>query len=255
MKKKILALCLVVALAATAVIGGTLAYFTDTKEATNTFALGNVKIDLLETKRDGTAYVDGQTLLPIVGSAQGEKDQYGYPVAKNYIDKTVDVKNTGSQNAYVRVIFAFPAKMDDAQSAAEMMLHWNYLDTEPAGTWTRQDIGQKITVGGEEYNLYVDTYNAVLAPNATTEYPAISGVYLDSRVDATSDKDGNITYTMVNGRNETVTATYAKGTQPKLLVAAQAVQAAGFDNAATALKEGFGDITATNNPWVTAPQA
>ena len=40
MKKKILALCLVVALAVTAVVGGTLAYFTDTDEAENVFTTG-----------------------------------------------------------------------------------------------------------------------------------------------------------------------------------------------------------------------
>lgn len=43
MKKKILSLCLVVALAATAIIGGTLAYFTDTDNATNTFTTANVR--------------------------------------------------------------------------------------------------------------------------------------------------------------------------------------------------------------------
>ena len=37
MKKKILAMCLIVCLLATAVVGGTLAYFTDSDEATNTF--------------------------------------------------------------------------------------------------------------------------------------------------------------------------------------------------------------------------
>lgn len=49
MKKKILATCLVVALAATAVIGGTLAYFTDTADQKNTFTVGNVDIKLDET--------------------------------------------------------------------------------------------------------------------------------------------------------------------------------------------------------------
>ena len=50
MKKKVLSLCLVVALVATAVIGGTLAYFTDTTEnVENTFAMGKVKISLDET--------------------------------------------------------------------------------------------------------------------------------------------------------------------------------------------------------------
>lgn len=50
MKKKIVSLCLVVALAATAVIGGTLAYFTDTQKATNTITTGDVSIWLYESK-------------------------------------------------------------------------------------------------------------------------------------------------------------------------------------------------------------
>ena len=49
MKKKITAICLVVALAATAIVGGTLAYFTDTTdEVRNEFTVGNVAIDLDE---------------------------------------------------------------------------------------------------------------------------------------------------------------------------------------------------------------
>ena len=50
MKKKITALCLCVALLAIAVVGASLAYFTDTKSATNTFTVGNVKIELLESQ-------------------------------------------------------------------------------------------------------------------------------------------------------------------------------------------------------------
>ena len=50
MKKKITAICLCVALVAIAVVGASLAYFTDTKTATNTFTLGNVKIELLESQ-------------------------------------------------------------------------------------------------------------------------------------------------------------------------------------------------------------
>ena len=50
MKKKITALCLCVALLAVAVVGASLAYFTDTKSATNTFTVGNVKIDLIESR-------------------------------------------------------------------------------------------------------------------------------------------------------------------------------------------------------------
>lgn len=48
MKKKILTLCLVLALFAAAMIGGTLAYFTDTDNKTNTFTVGKVDITLTE---------------------------------------------------------------------------------------------------------------------------------------------------------------------------------------------------------------
>ena len=50
MKKKLTAIFLCVALLAIAIVGATLAYFTDTKSATNTFTVGNVKIDLIESR-------------------------------------------------------------------------------------------------------------------------------------------------------------------------------------------------------------
>ena len=65
MKKKITALCLCVALLAVAVVGASLAYFTDTDNATNTFTVGNVKIDLIESTyhREGNDN-SGDTSIP-----------------------------------------------------------------------------------------------------------------------------------------------------------------------------------------------
>lgn len=62
MKKKIVSVCLVVCLLATAIIGTTLAYFTDTKEVTNTFTVGSVKITLDEAEvgDDGQALASGE---------------------------------------------------------------------------------------------------------------------------------------------------------------------------------------------------
>lgn len=82
MKKKILALALVVVLAVTAVTGATLAYFTDTKEATNIFTVGNVQIELTEPKWEG-------------------KVEKVYP--GQVLDKDPTVKNTGANPCYVRV--------------------------------------------------------------------------------------------------------------------------------------------------------
>ncbi len=62
MKKKILALCLVLTLAATAVIGTTLAYFTDTTdEVENVFTVGKIDITLTEPAWDPAA---DHTLMP-----------------------------------------------------------------------------------------------------------------------------------------------------------------------------------------------
>ena len=65
MKKKITAIFLCVALLAIAIVGASLAYFTDTKTATNTFTVGNVKIDLIESQyhREGNDN-SGDTTIP-----------------------------------------------------------------------------------------------------------------------------------------------------------------------------------------------
>lgn len=86
MKKKLLAMCLVVALAATAVIGGTLAYFTDNDVATNTFTVGNVDIDLTEPKWDDHGADEAETVYP------------GEP-----LDKDPTVENIGDNPCFVRV--------------------------------------------------------------------------------------------------------------------------------------------------------
>lgn len=86
MKKKILALCLVVVLAVTAVTGATLAYFTDTKSATNTFTVGNVTIELTEPEWEKTGKNEAKEAYP------------GEPLAK---DPTVE--NKGENPCFVRI--------------------------------------------------------------------------------------------------------------------------------------------------------
>ena len=65
MKKKLTVIFLCVALAAIAIVGASLAYFTDTKSVTNTFTVGKVKIDLIESKfhRQGSGS-SGDTSIP-----------------------------------------------------------------------------------------------------------------------------------------------------------------------------------------------
>lgn len=259
MKKKLIAISLVVAMLAVAVIGGSLAYFTDTDEATNTFTAGGVKIDLIEQQvnKEGTALEDfaqNQVLMPIVGSAQGEKDKFGQPVAENYIDKIVTIKNTGKSDAYVRAYFAIPADLDDgfeeSFNASMNILHFNFGNKDGVSTYNNQWLWGSVakpnhsgwnyfvaTIDGVAYNVYFADYYKALPAGATTEQ-FISGVYLDSHVDM---KDGEY----VDTRFPDADLSILEGTV-SCPVKVVAVQADGFKTAAEAIDAAFG---ADFNPW------
>ena len=260
MKKKLLALVLVVALAATAVIGGTLAYFTDTDSAVNTFTVGGVKIDLIEQQSNADhtgfeTYSGNKVLMPIVGSAQGDKYDNGQPKAKNYIDKVVTIKNEGTSAAYVRAYFAIPSALDDgfeeSFNASMNILHYNFGNFNGATTYGKQWLWGSVakpnhsgwnyfetTIDGVAYNVYFADYHQPLAAGATTEQ-FVSGVYLDSHVDM--DASGNY----IDTRFPNADLSILKG-QVKCPVFAVAVQADGFDSAAAAIEAAFG---ADFNPW------
>ena len=147
MKKKITVLCLVAVLAITAIAGASLAYFTSETEVENTFTAGGVKIELIEQQvnDEGTAlepFEQGQALMPIVGSAQGDKNSFGQPVAENYIDKMVTIKNTGRSDAYVRAYFAIPSALDNGFeenfNASLNILHFNFGNEDGVSTHNNQ---------------------------------------------------------------------------------------------------------------------
>lgn len=254
MKKKILALCLCVALAATAIVGASLAYFTDTAEATNTFTAGGVKIKLIEeqSNEDHTGlvpYEGDKVLMPIVGSAQGEKYPNGQPMAANYIDKVVTIQNTGKSAAWIRAYYAVPSALDDgfgeSFNAGMNILHGNFGNNNGVTTyeneWKWKNNGKwqyfETEMDGVSYNVYfADYYQPVAAGDTTVQF--ISGVYLDKNVDM---KDGKY----IDPRHPDADLSILEGTV-KYPVFAVAVQAEGFDDAASAMDAAFG---ANYNPW------
>lgn len=263
MKKKITAIFLCVALVAIAIVGASLAYFTDTDDATNTFAVGNVTIKLIEEERDGNGgkkdFTQDKKLYPIVGSAQGEKDALGMPTAKNYVDKMVTIENTGSEKAYIRAYFAIPSALDDGYetfNAGLNVLHFNFgnkvVDGAVSSTygveWNWQHDGKwnyfETTIDGIKYNVYYADYYQAVAAGATTEQ-FVQGVYLDKSFDI---RDGKC-YVTQNGVEKEVTLdagwNWNKVSCP---VFAVACQAEGFDNATAAMEAAFG---AQYNPWGT----
>jgi len=94
-KRKIALLIAIMAIAAAATVGGTLAWFSDTETATNKFSTGEVDVAVYETGESGTP------------AATGGID-YGtdiVPGAK--INKDPVIVNTGSNPAYIRVQVEF----------------------------------------------------------------------------------------------------------------------------------------------------
>lgn len=128
-----MALCIVAIIA----VGATLAYFTDTKSATNTFTIGNVKIDLIESKfhregndnsgdasipdpthtASGMTYVtDGHkafTDAEIKEDANKYSDYIGEKgenmVPGRGVAKCPYVVNTGANDAYIRIRVMVPS--------------------------------------------------------------------------------------------------------------------------------------------------
>lgn len=223
-KRSMLAAALAVVLAAALAVGGTLAYFTDAKSATNVFTVGKVGICLREN------FEQGSVLLPATGSTQDGTLQNG--VTK---EVTVQVED-GSEAAYVRVHIAIPQILDDGDNtldAGKNVLHFSYADGSiGVGKWNWSDAAGAPYEGGDRYtttmdgiayNVYVVTYEAALTAGRSTEH-VIDQVYLDSAVTGAD----------IERINDVLGETW------QIRVIAEGVQADGFDDAYTALNTAFG---------------
>ena len=136
MKKKILAIGLVVCMLVVAIGSATMAYFTDTEGATNVMVVGEIDIEQTETDKDGKPFEDGQHLLPNVT-----------------IDKIVTVENVGRSDAFVRTLIAFEGTKEFVEGK---------LTVDGSIISANNYVGQ-ITVNGEEYTLYMYVHDDALA--------------------------------------------------------------------------------------------
>ena len=269
--KKVLLMCTAYVLVAALAIGGTIAYLQDTDSDVNVMTLGNVSIEQHEYERvvnsDGTyktetidnvtSYVlqdftQGKDLLPSAINTttwegwdwdttpvrMTQVDSYGgmqvFKSASNAQDKFVVVENTGKTDAYVRTLVAIEIGSANA----------DLIGTSYHNTWNKNVVG---TIKIDESNYYVLEYvyagaqlsdgswrhgNGILTAGDTA-YPNFSQVYIKSA--ATNEDcvalDGNGNGTL------------------DILVLSQAVQAAGFENAQTALDTAFGKSSEKAAEW------
>jgi len=234
MKKKILAIALAVALLAI-VVSGSLAYFTAQDKVTNTFTVGSVKIEIYEneeaTEED---VIEFGKLVPVVNTADPADDE-------SYLEKVVDVKNIGNNDAYIRTHIAIPTAL----------VGYLHLDLTETG-WVRQ-ADSAATVDGIAYTVYTWDHTAAVTPDSFTN-ELLQGVYLGADVDLEENAEGNLVFILRDSTGKkiadsgfvahTKTANGYTSATVNVLVASQAIQSAGFTGATAALNSGF-----AANPW------
>lgn len=268
-KKTILVAAIAVMLVAALVVGGTLAYFTDTDTEPNTFTVGNVKIDLLESQYHrvnagiNNDKAKGQT-EPLSGGylwaanvnmqgttentpnyvtsgetwgddyfsdAQIEADAATYKngyfaehsqkmVPGSNVRKCPYVKNTGDNDAYVRVRVLIPVSLfnviDNGPSYwTTTAMNEGQVTSVAVDTYNREGAAavHKVTRGNIEYYEYDFTYTKALKPGELTFWNVWGNIAINKN--ATTEDLANVKSFDV-------------------IVEADAIQAEGFANAADA---------------------
>lgn len=245
-KKKIVTICLAAILVVMAVAGASLAYLTDTKDATNTFTVGNVKIELLESSlhRENAGVANGTTSNSELWSdvaKEGTGNTNKYKAGDTYYtDAQIEanaaeyqcdnvkllpgqsyhkmpyVKNIGTEDAYIRIRVMFPVTLDTAVLNSSMYTTTALNNREFTLAYDNSASAER---DGVKYNVYTFTRNEALKPNEMTYWNVWGTVHMDEDV-----------------TNEELAELFADSTTYKVLVEADAIQAEGFADVTEAFK-------------------
>ena len=271
MKKKITAIFLCVALLAIAIVGASLAYFTDTKTATNTFTVGNVKIDLIESKfhREGNDN-SGDTSIPDPTHKVTADDEMKYVTtghtmftddeikedATTYqtdylavkgqnmvpgrgVAKCPYVVNTGANDAYIRIRVMVPSAANndfvDVKDGGVITNQW-CTTSMLCGEFQHGERGEKwpaVTQNVDKDGVKYDVYTF------TRKEPLAPGAMTEWNVwnfigiDKTATS-ADIQKAINTGAIKTFKTDSGVTLTLNVLVEADAIQAEGFDSAAKA---------------------
>ena len=272
MKKKLLAIGLAVAVLAVTIVGMSIAYFTDTDQETNTFTVGNVQIDLIEsqlhrTNASGTGLLGSpefaDQLVPgdeysaahgwsgsyytdelIKADAETYMDEYFAPLATNMvpgrnIHKMPYIVNTGRNAAYVRTRVLIPVEL------------FAIIDKGPSyWTTTAMNVGDVVSEAVAHYNTpagYAEfmngTANQYIVEREGTRYYEFDFTYTYEL------EPGAMTFWNCWGSiridPNATSEQLANVTNFNVIIEADAIQAEGFDGYADAFAA-F-DAPSTNN--------
>ena len=264
MKKKLTAIFLCVALIAIAIVGASLAYFTDTKSATNTFTVGNVKIDLIEsryhregndnsgditipdpthkvTADDGMKYVtDGHKAFTDdeIKADAAKYSEYIAERGKNMVPgrnfaKCPYVVNTGANDAYVRIRVMAPHDYEgsyrgfiSAMFCSSATSSGEFQHGANGENWPVVEMNGYTGDNGLKYDVYTFTRTEPLKAGAMTEWNVWNFVGIGKNV-----TNADIEKAIENG---VITKTSNGALSLNVLVQADAIQAEGFGDAAAA---------------------
>ena len=248
-KKRFVAILLCMTLVALAAIGATFAYLTSTDSVTNTFTVGNVKIDLIESSlhRENAGVANGATSdsdlwsdVEMLGSGNTSKYKAGDTF---YTDAQIEanaaeykcenvkllpgesyhkmpyVKNTGSEDAYIRIRVMIPADLDTAILNSSMYTSTAMNNKEFTMAY---DNSGAVERNGVKYNVYTFTRIDRLAAGEMTYWNVWGTIHMDS--DTTGEELAEF---FGEGK------AYANGVFP-VLVEADGIQADGFADATAA---------------------
>ena len=264
MKKKLLVLSLCVALAAIAIAGASLAYFTDTKSATNTFTVGNVKIDLIEsryhregndnsgdisipdpthkvTADDGMKYVTTGHKMFTDDEIKADAANYAAYIAergKNMVPgrnfaKCPYVVNTGANDAYVRIRVMIPHDGDvdnggiiNAMFCSTATSSGEFQQGAKGEIWPVVEENGYTDADGLKYDVLTFTRNEPLKAGAMTEWNVINYVGIGKNVTSADIQTAVEKGFIKVSKDGTMTV--------NVLVQADAIQAEGFADAKAA---------------------
>ena len=156
MKKKTIIAIVVVLLALALIVGGIMAYFTSTDTATNTFTIGNVKIDLLEPAWTGA-----------IATGEDQPASAQNMVPGGSVAKDPKIQNIGTNDANVFMEVKIPVYTVGTGSAEQTgeLFTLNNLDTT---NW--KQVGTMTTDG--VYNTYVYAYASGTTKDSLTDLAA-----------------------------------------------------------------------------------
>ncbi len=264
MKKKLLVLSLCVVLAAIAIAGASLAYFTDTKSATNTFTVGNVKIDLIEsrfhregndnsgdtsipkpthkvTADDGMKYVGVNHTMFTDEEIKADAAKYSEYIAergKNMVPgrnfaKCPYVVNTGANDAYVRIRVMIPHDGDvdnggiiNSMFCSTATSSGEFQHGAKGEIWPVVEMNGYTDNNGLQYDVYTFTRTEPLKAGAMTEWNVWNFVGIGKNV-TSADIEKAIGNGVITKADNGVLSL-------NVLVQADAIQAEGFADAAAA---------------------